>query len=79
MIKDLLRTARTILLPQLLIGGFVMLAAAAFSAVQTRVRTEDAEENIYILGKRSDPKAVCVTNQTPVSFAKSVILRQTGR
>lgn len=79
MIKDLLRTARAILLPQLLIGGFIMLVAAALSAVQARVRTADAEENIYILGKKSDPKAVCVTNQTPVSFAKSVILRQIGR
>ncbi len=44
--------------------------AAAFSK-KTHVTANDRDEDVYLIGRQGNPKAVFVTNQTPKKAVKS--------
>lgn len=58
----------------------VMLPAAAAELFVKRGRVQGEKFNgdLYILGKKTNPKTVFITNVTPVNFAKDVIKRYFG-
>lgn len=58
----------------------VMLPAAAAELFikRGRVQGEKFNSDMYIFGRKSNPKTVFITNVTPVNFAKDVIKRHFG-
>ncbi|MDE6598749.1 MAG: hypothetical protein K2K34_01545 [Oscillospiraceae bacterium] len=50
-------------------------AAAELFVKRGRVQSEKFGGDLYILGKKINPKTVFIINVTPVNFAKNVIKR----
>lgn len=48
-----------------------ILAAAAFFTKRTHIKDEKRDEDMYVIGKKGNPKAVFVTNQTPKKAMKT--------
>ena len=47
------------------------LAGAAIFAKKSHIVTEGRSEDVYLIGKKGNPKAVFVTNQTPKKALKT--------
>lgn len=61
---------------KMLTAGVLMVLSAAsveIFAKRAHLRSGKIDGNVYIIGKRSNPVAVCVTNVSPVKFAINVI------
>lgn len=59
------------------LGTLLILSAVAaeFFAKRGRIRSGKLCGDVYVIGKKSHPKAVCVTNISPVKSAINVIKR----
>lgn len=59
------------------LGTLLVLSAAAVElfAKRARMHSEKLCGDVYVIGKKSDPKAVCITNISPVKSAINVIKR----
>jgi len=58
-------------------GTLLVLSAAAVEvfAKRARIRSGKLVGDVYVIGKKSNPKAVCITNMSPVKSAINVIKR----
>lgn len=58
-------------------GTLLVLSAAAVEVFAKRasIRSGKFGGDVYVVGKKSDPKAVCITNMSPVKSAINVIKR----
>lgn len=53
----------------------VLSAAAAVFAKRARIRSGKLVGDVYVIGKKLNPKAVCITNTSPAKSAINVIKR----
>ncbi|MCM1059060.1 MAG: hypothetical protein NC452_02070 [Eubacterium sp.] len=74
MIEDLLKAVRKAVLFAALPAAGLVLAAAYLSG-KPHVRTKDSDERIYRLGKKSNHKAVYITNISPADFVLNAVKR----
>ncbi len=60
-----------------MLGTLLVLSAAAAELFtkRARMRSGKLRGDVYVIGKKSNPKAVCVTNISPVKSAINAIKR----
>ncbi len=79
MLKKVLKAAgRAAVFGRLCTAGTLLVlfaAAAELFAKRVRIRSGKFGGDVYVIGKKSNPKAVCVTNMSPVKYAINVIKR----
>lgn len=56
-------------------GSLLSAAAEKLLSGRACIRSEKADGDVYIIGKKADPKAVCITNRSPVVLFQNAVKR----